>query len=108
MATIDQAKLAAAAEFLSTEELPGFRTFTVSTIPLQNVTGIGRGPKISAGVDTGKECLRFYVEWKLPRASISSSNMLPAEYQGVLTDVIETGKFLAGAPPAMAMVRRRQ
>ena len=104
MATIDQAKLAAAAEFLSTEELPGFRTFTVSTIPLQNVTGIGRGPKISAGVDTGKECLRFYVERKLPRASISSSNMLPAEYQGVLTDVIETGKFLAGAPPAMAMV----
>ena len=89
MATIDQAKLAAAAEFLSTEELPGFRTFTVSTIPLQNVTGIGRGPKISAGVDTGKECLRFYVEWKLPRASISSSKAASTNKGSNLTQGVQ-------------------
>ena len=100
MATIDQAKLAAVAEFLATEQPVAIHALAVSTIPRHNVTGIGRGPKITGGIETSTECLRFYVERKLPKASLSSANMLPTAYQGVPTDVIETGKFLAGAPVA--------
>ena len=97
MATHEQAKLAAVAEFLTTEQPAAIHMLSVSTLPRHNVTGIGRGPKITAGVETSEEVLRFYVERKLPKASLSAANMLPATYQGVTTDVIETGKFLAGA-----------
>src|SRR5205807_324702 len=104
MATIEQAKLAAVAEFLTTEQPAAIHALAVSTIPRHNVTGVGRGPKITDGVETGEECLRFYVERKVPPASLVAGNMLPKVYQGVSTDVIETGKFIAGAPAAMVAV----
>ena len=102
MATLAEAKLAAVAEFMATE-LPGiFTSLAVSTIPRHNVTGIGRGPKITEGQEPGEECLRFYVERKLPKEILSLANMLPTVYQGVITDVIETGKFFAGSPTSGA------
>lgn len=97
MATIEQAKLAAVAEFLTTEQPAAVHALAVSTLPRHNVTGIGRGPKIIDGEATGEDCLRFYVERKVPKASLSAANMLPALYQGVATDVIESGKFRAGS-----------
>jgi hypothetical protein len=103
MPTIDEAKLAAVAEFLTTEQPNAIRTLSVSTLPRHNVTGLGRGPKITNGVTTGVECLRFYVERKVPKASLSLSNTLPEIYHGVPTDVIETGKFLAGSPAAAVL-----
>ncbi len=101
MATIEQAKLAAVAEFLTAAEPAALiHALAVSTKPQQIMTGIGRGPKISNGAETGEECLRFYVERKLPKASLPVANLLPAVYQGVVTDVIETGRFRAGSPVA--------
>jgi hypothetical protein len=100
MATLDQAKLAAVAEFLTTEEPDAISALAVSTLPRHIVTGVGRGLKISDSVETSTECLRFYVERKLPKASLSIANILPTVYQGVPTDVIETGKFFAGSPAA--------
>jgi Peptidase family S64 len=99
MATIEQAKQAAVAEFLiAAQPAAAIHALAVSTKPQQIVTGIGRGPKISNGVETGEECLRFYVERKVPKASLPAANLLPAVYQGVVTDVIETGRFRAGSP----------
>lgn len=101
MATIEQAKLAAVAEFLTAAQPAApFHALAVSTKPQQIVTGIGRGPKIANGAETGEECLRFYVERKLSKASLPVANLLPAMYQGVVTDVIETGRFHAGSPAA--------
>jgi hypothetical protein len=101
MATIEQAKQAAVAEFLTAAEpAAAIHALAVSTKPQQVVTGIGRGPKISNGAETGEECLRFYVERKLPKASLPAANLLPAVYHGVATDVIETGRFRAGSPGA--------
>jgi len=100
MATIEQARLAAVAEFLKTEQPATFHVLSVSTVPQHNITGLGRGPKITNGVETGAECLRFYVERKVPKESLTAANTLPSLYQGVPTDVIETGKFIAGSPAA--------
>jgi len=104
MATLEQAKIAAVAQFLTTEQPIMINSLSASTLPRHNITGIGRGPKITGGKKAGGECLRFYVERKLPKASLSAANMLPAVYQGVTTDVIETGKFVAGAPAAAVAI----
>jgi hypothetical protein len=105
MASIEQAKEAAVAEFLNTAQPSTLiHALAVSTKPQQIVTGIGRGPKIVDGAETGEECLRFYVERKLPKESIPSNNLLPEVYQGVATDVIETGRFRAGAGGVAAVV----
>src|SRR4051794_15300202 len=99
MATIEQAKQAAVAEFLTASQpSTTIHALAVSTVPQQIVTGIGRGPKISNGVETGEDCLRFYVERKVPKTSLPATNLLPSVYQGVATDVIETGRFRAGSP----------
>ncbi len=100
MANIEQAKQAAIAQFLSGGQPTVFRALAVSTKPKHNLTGIGRGPKFVDGRETGQEVLRFYVERKLPPEAIPGNDMLPAVYEGVPTDVIETGRFLAGAPTA--------
>src|SRR5215212_9559358 len=89
MATIEQAKQAAVAQFLSGGEQPVVSALAVSTKPVHNVTGIGRGPKIVEGKETGEEVLRFYVERKLPPPAVPGSDLLPAVYDGVPTDVIE-------------------
>src|SRR5947209_4852628 len=98
MATIEEAKQAAAAEFLSAAApSAAIHMLAISTKPQQIVTGVGRGPKIENGVEAGEECLRFYVERKLPKEAIPLGNLLPEVYQGVPTDVIESGRFRAGA-----------
>jgi hypothetical protein len=98
VATIEQAKQAAVQEFLTGGEPAMLHALAASTNPRHNVTGIGRGPKIVNGVETAHECLRFYVERKIPESAIPAGDILPSVYQGVPTDVIETGRFLAGAP----------
>jgi hypothetical protein len=104
MASIEQAKQAAVAQFLTGEQPTVFRALAVSTKPTHNLTGIGRGPKLVNGHETGQEVLRFYVERKLPPEAVPGGDVLPAVYEGVPTDVIETGRFLAGAPTAAAGV----
>jgi len=98
MATIEQAKQAAVAEFLSGGQPIAFRALAASTKPTHNLTGIGRGPKIVNGHETAEECVRFYVERKIPSTAMAAGDLLPKVYQGVPTDVIETGRFIAGAP----------
>ncbi len=88
MATIEQAKQAAVAEFLTAAQpSTAIYALAVSTVPQQIVTGIGRGPKISDGVETGEECLRFYVERKVPKTSLPTAHLLPAAYQGTASAI---------------------
>jgi hypothetical protein len=104
MTKTEEAKLAAVSQYLTIEEAPTIHALAVSTAPRHNVTGLGIGPKLKDGAETGEECVRFYVERKIPKAALRADHMLPAQINGVVTDVIETGRFHAGAPAGAAAV----
>jgi len=85
---------------------PGARltAFAASSDPDDNVVGVGIGYKITKGKPTTKLCVRFYVDRKIAKTSMSSNYVLPSEIKGVVTDVIETGRFR----PLPAAVPREQ
>jgi hypothetical protein len=95
MPDITAVRDAAIQEFLSTELANTFSPLSASTKPRLNVTAISIATKIRNGEDTGQECIRFYVERKVPPGPIPHSSLLPKEYHGVPTDVIESGRFVA-------------
>jgi hypothetical protein len=78
------------------------KTFPVSA-PLHNVVGAGIGYKESQGTTTSTLALIIYVERKLPKARLAATDLIPPEFEGMPTDVIETGRFYA-APSLAATV----
>jgi hypothetical protein len=58
-----------------------------------NVIGVGIGTKFKKGKDTSRACVRVYVLSKLDVAKLSPSAVVPPKFLGVLTDVIEVGRF---------------
>jgi hypothetical protein len=68
------------------------------------VAAIGIATKIRIGKDTGEPCIRFYLERKVPKQAIPAASRLPPTYQGVATDVIESGRFVASAAAAPAVL----
>jgi hypothetical protein len=70
----------------------------VRTHPNHNVVGIGVGRKIRRGKSTRTHCVRIYVERKLPAHLVPRDHMIPGEMGGVVTDVIECGRFRAFLP----------
>jgi hypothetical protein len=104
---IAQAKQQAVAHFLSTSPPPPeFAALAGTTAPRHNIVGVGVGPKISHGRETATTAIRFYVETKVAPQAVPRADRLPARIGGVPTDVIETGRFFAQAPP-IAQQRRR-
>ena len=67
--------------------------YAVSVRPEWNVVGVGIGPKISAGQPTGAGAIRFYVERKVAARAIPEELRLPEMIDGIVTDVIEAGRF---------------
>jgi hypothetical protein len=98
---LESAKRSAVEQFLKVEQSSVFSTFTVSTLPRHNVTGVGIGPKIVNRKNTGEPCVRFYVERKVPEPALPDESRLPTHLEGVPTDVIESGRFVAGSPSAV-------
>lgn len=98
MSDILAAKLAAVESYLRTDQPTSFAVFSVSTEPKHNVTGVGIGQKLVKGEMTGQECIRLYVERKVPPGAIPPEFMLPSSIGGVPTDVIEAGRFIADHP----------
>jgi len=94
------AKKTAVAEFLS-KAAPGpeFTALTASTSHRDNIVGVGIGPKVTDGRLTKRLSIRFYVERKVAKGAVPKKDMLPAKIDGVPTDVVETGRFYALAPP---------
>jgi hypothetical protein len=70
----------------------------VRTHPEHNVVGIGIGRKFTGGKATRTACVRIYVEHKVSRESLPENLLLPESVGGVVTDVIETGRFRAFLP----------
>jgi hypothetical protein len=74
--------------------------WAVRAAPIHNVVGVGIGRKIKGGRLTKTRCLRIYVEHKIPLAALPDELLLPESVGGVVTDVIETGRFRAFLPVA--------
>ena len=89
------AKKSMSRRYLTKAAPPQIRTFALAVPlqPAQNVVGVGVGIKISEGKETDTIAVRFYVERKIAKEALSPKNLLPAEIDGVPTDVIVTGKF---------------
>lgn len=103
--TLLAAKAAAIQRFLGTgRAFAGLTALAASTKPEHNVVGVGLGPKVTGGRTTARQCVRFYVERKVAPGSMPREFLLPAAIRGVPTDVVETGRFVALAPP---IARRR-
>lgn len=62
----------------------------------QNVVGVGVGYKESQGVVTDELAVTVNVTKKVPTAQLAEDEKVPRALDGVCTDVVETGRFLAG------------
>ena len=98
----------AAVEQLLTGTLTAQRqsSWVVRTHPDHNVVGIGVGRKIKRGRSTRTHCVRIYVERKIPRHLIHPDHLIPEDFGGVVTDVIEAGRFRAYLPRPPAGQKR--
>jgi hypothetical protein len=74
--------------------------WAVRAAPIHNVVGVGIGRKIKHGRATRTRCVRIYVEHKIARDALPDDLLLPESVGGVVTDVIETGRFRAFLPAA--------
>lgn len=63
-----------------------------------NVVGVGLGRKETRGQPTEELALKFYVRQKLHPLLVRDGQVLPAEVEGVPTDVIEAGEFSIWRP----------
>ena len=64
---------------------------------LPNVSGVGIGYKITKGNQADALCLKVYVSKKIPSQKLSKNQMIPAQLEGIPTDVEEIGKVKANA-----------
>jgi hypothetical protein len=86
----------------------GFRALAAapSTVPDQNVVGVGIGEQIVDGKPTGAMALKFLVRTKYPVHELSRRVMLPKSVSGLLVDVDEVGLFRRFAvAPAKKIVK---
>lgn len=65
-------------------------------ITRRNVVGVGVGFKETSDGLTDELAVVVNVERKLPKAQLAESDAVPRNLDGVKTDVVETGRFLAG------------
>jgi hypothetical protein len=81
-------------------------SWVVRTHPDHNVVGIGVGRKIKRGKSTRTRCVRVYVERKIPRHLVPPNRLIPENVGGMVTDVIEAGRFRAFLPRLPASQKR--
>src|SRR2546429_3760225 len=60
-----------------------------------NVVGVAIGTKRIHEQDTRERCITVFVERKRPMDQLRRRDVVPKEMSGVLTDVVETGRFSA-------------
>jgi hypothetical protein len=65
-------------------------------ITRRNVVGVGVGYKETSDGLTDELAVLVNVAQKIPKAQLAESDLVPKMLDGVKTDVVETGRFLAG------------
>ncbi len=73
-----------------------------------NVVGVGVGNKVTRGEPTDERCVVVFVERKIRSEELRRGDLVPRDLEGVPTDVIETGRFVALAMAAPAVVGRTE
>lgn len=73
----------------------GMRPMYEKLLELRNVVGVGAGYKMVGGNKTDTIAIVAMVEKKLPLEALDSSDKIPQEIGGFITDVIEVGKIVA-------------
>lgn len=61
----------------------------------ENIVGVGIGERHTGGRPTGELSVTVYVVVKAPRDLLESGAAVPPDYEGVPTDVVESGEFVA-------------
>ena len=61
----------------------------------KNVVGLGVGYKETKGVKTDRMALVVMVRKKISIEELKKGDVIPAEVEGVITDVIEVGEIIA-------------
>jgi len=61
----------------------------------QNVVLVGKGKKITVGVNTGRDAIVVGVTKKVPIETLSRKDVVPKKIKGVETDVIQVGEIRA-------------
>jgi len=70
----------------------GFRALEAgSQLGAQNIAGVGTGEQIRGGVGTGKLAITVYTEFKASPDMVKDDCLMPATFDGVPVNVIETG-----------------
>lgn len=95
VAEAQKAHSAAVAEFLDPE------------MPRANVVGMGVGVKWSNGQPTGEPALVVLVTQKLEKAQVAEADLVPAELEGMQTDVLAIGYPVAGDGEPLAVGAQR-
>ena len=72
-------------------------TYESSLLTKQFVNGVGLGLKQRQGKLTDEPCVQVFVEQKFEDKDLSKEDMVPANIDGVATDVVEVGKIKAQA-----------
>jgi hypothetical protein len=72
----------------------------------ENVVGVAASVKVTKGRPTGERSLTVLVEEKKPKTKVAKEELVPAEVEGVQTDVLEVGPirpltFTARVRPAL-------
>jgi hypothetical protein len=97
---LGSAKAAAVQLLLSpTETFRGLTGLAASTRPRHNVVGVGIGRKVSNGKVTAPRAIRIYVQRKVAEKLMPREFVIPKKIEGVPTDVVESGRFVALAVP---------
>ncbi len=72
-------------------------------LPLPGVLLVGVGSKEVGGEPTGEASIKVFVHTKRPLADVPEAERIPATFEGVRTDVIETGGFVSAVDPPGAL-----
>jgi hypothetical protein len=71
-----------------------------------NVVGLGVGNKVTRGEPTDERCVVVFVERKIRAEELRIRDLVPRDLEGVPTDVVETGRFVALSMAEATEVRR--
>jgi len=68
-------------------------------LQLPGVTAVGLGSKEVAGAMTGEPAIKVFVKVKRAPGDVPAGELIPAEIEGLPTDVVETGEITKVADP---------